>query len=325
MNLIHCTRERWNYYSMELIYDSIEKKELIEKGWSEDKKYCVTTSDGTRYLLRVSPIEKYETKKSLFLIMEQIATLDIPMCLPIEFGICNEGVYSIQSWINGVDLETVLPLSAETVLSEKEQYELGLQAGKIAKKIHSLPIAESQQDWYIKFNREIDMVIGDYCKCGLKIDGDEFILECIEKNRHLLKSRPQCLLVSDYNIMNMMYEENQFQNGRLKIIDFERFGIGDPWNEFNCIVWSAMASPHFATGQIHGYFEGEPSKDFFDLLTLYISVLVLSLMSSWAVVSEFGRNATLNMSKDVLKWFDSMQNPVPTWFKRKVDNLKEIL
>ena len=31
-------------------------KEFINKGWSSDKKYCVTDENGTRYLLRVSDI-----------------------------------------------------------------------------------------------------------------------------------------------------------------------------------------------------------------------------------------------------------------------------
>ena len=31
-------------------------KEPINKGWSSDKKYCVTDENGTRYLLRVSDI-----------------------------------------------------------------------------------------------------------------------------------------------------------------------------------------------------------------------------------------------------------------------------
>lgn len=29
-------------------------KEPINKGWSNDKKYCVTDENGTRYLLRIS-------------------------------------------------------------------------------------------------------------------------------------------------------------------------------------------------------------------------------------------------------------------------------
>ncbi|MNW05992.1 hypothetical protein D3C71_2023240 [compost metagenome] len=77
-----------------------------------------------------------------------------------------------------------------------------------------------------------------------------------------------------------------------------------------------MASPHFATGQIYGYFDGEPPVDFFELLAVYITILLLSLTSSWAVSSELGRNATMKLAQDVLKWFDNMQNPIPTWYLR---------
>lgn len=295
------------------IYDTIVKKEPITEGWSEDKKYCATTVDGIKYLLRISPLSKYEAKKVLFSTTEQIAALDIPMCLPVEFGICDDGVYTIQSWINGVDLTSILPLSSETLLSETEQYALGLQAGKILKKIHTLSIPEPQEEWSVSFNREIDRKMQKYHECGLRFDGDSHIFAYIEKNRHLLINRPQCFLIWDYNILNMMYE-----NGGIKIIDFEYYNHGDPWNEFCCICWNAMASSYFATGQIHGYFDGEPPMEFFKLLAVYNIVLMLSLMSSWALTSEMGRNVTLKLSQDILNWYDNMKNHVPSWYLRNL-------
>ena len=42
---------------------NFETKEPINKGWSSDKKYCVTDKNGTRYLLRVSDIAEYDKKK----------------------------------------------------------------------------------------------------------------------------------------------------------------------------------------------------------------------------------------------------------------------
>jgi len=295
------------------IYDMIVKKESITKGWSEDKKYCVTTTDGKKYLLRISDISTYETKKSLFSMMKKIAEQDIPMCLPVEFGICSDGVYSIQSWINGVDLETVLPLGSENLLPEMEQYALGVQAGKILKKIHALPISKPREEWEVIFNRRIDDKIQEYHKCGLSFAGDDKVLAYIQKTRYLLKNRGQCFLLGDYNVLNMMYE-----NGDLKIIDFDRYEIGDPWDEFNCIAWSAMASPHFATGQLDGYFDGEPPMEFFELFAVYTSILLLSLLSSWAVTSKTGHDATMKLSQGVLKWFDNMQNPVPSWYLKNV-------
>ena len=89
-------------------------KQPINKGWSRDKKYCVTDENGKRYLLRVSDIAEYDKKQSEFNMMKQVLALGVPMCQPIEFGVCNEGVYSIQSWIDGADAEEIIPILSDT-------------------------------------------------------------------------------------------------------------------------------------------------------------------------------------------------------------------
>ena len=139
------------------------KRELINKGWSSDKKYLVTDENGTRYLLRVSDIAQYDAKQSEFNMMKQVAELDVPMCEPIEFGACEEGVYSIQTWIDGVDAGEVI-----SFLSDTEQYTYGLEAGRILRRIHSLPAPTTQEDWENRFNRKIDLKIQKYGECPLK-------------------------------------------------------------------------------------------------------------------------------------------------------------
>ena len=89
-------------------YHFVSKK-LIDKGWSNDKKYCATDENGMKYLLRISPITQYERKKSEYELMRQVAALGVPMCVPLEFGTSDEGVYSIQSWIDGVDAVEAMP------------------------------------------------------------------------------------------------------------------------------------------------------------------------------------------------------------------------
>ncbi|MHB1454633.1 MAG: aminoglycoside phosphotransferase family protein [Saccharofermentanales bacterium] len=284
--------------------DTFTKIEPIAKGWSEDKKYCVTKADGIKYLLRVTPIARYETRKSLFEILERVAALGIPMCMPIEFGVCEDGVYALHSWIDGEDAEKALPY-----LSETEQYILGYNSGEILRKIHSIPAPETQEDWAARFNRKTNSKIQKYHECGLRFTGDDKIIEYIENNRHLLENRPQSFQHGDYHIGNMMIENNE-----LYIIDFDRYDYGDPWEEFNRIVWSAAASPHFATGQLCGYFNGEPSIDFFRLLAFYIASNTLSSIY-WAI--PFGQNeidTMMKQSQDVLSCFDNMQNPIPTWY-----------
>lgn len=294
---------------MNRIFDGFEpfrRVDPINKGWSEDKKYCVTAHDGTKYLLRMTPIARYEARKSLFDILLQVAALDIPMCLPVEFGCYQDSVYSLQSWIDGEDLETVL-----CSLPEAEQYALGIASGKIAKRLHSIPAPAAQEEWAARFNRKTNAKIQKYRACGLRFDGDDAVIAYIEGNRHLLEKRPQCFQHGDYHVGNMMLE-----NGALKIIDFDRYDFGDPWEEFNRIVWSAAASPHFASGQLHGYFGGNPPMAFFELLAFYIASNTLSSIYWAAPFGPSDLDVMMKQSQDVLAWFDNMRNPVPTWYQK---------
>lgn len=281
------------------------QKELITKGWSGDKKYCVTTLDGTRYLLRVSPMEQYDKKKFEFEIMQSVEALGIPMCKPIEFGACSEGVYFLQSWIDGEDAEVAMPL-----LSDTQQYVYGLQAGKILSLIHTIPCPETQEDWEPRFNRKIDNKIKTYTECPIKYEGGETFIDYINANRHLLNNRPQCYQHGDYHIGNMMLDSS----GKLVVIDFNRNDFGDPWEEFNRIVWCVHASPLFASGMVNGYFDNEVPMDFWRLLALYIANNTISSIP-WAIPFGQGEVDTmLSQAKEVLRWYDNMKNPVPSWY-----------
>ena len=280
-------------------------KEPIYKGWSGDQKYCVTDENGKKYLLRISDITQQEKKKREFEMMRQVAALGVPMCLPLELGICSEGVYSLQSWIEGQDAETVI-----ASLSDTEQYAYGLEAGKILKKIHTIPAPTTQEDWELRFNRKMDYKIQKYGECPIKYENGQAFIDYIEANRYLLKNRPQVYQHGDYHIGNMMIDEE----GRLQIIDFNRDDYGDPWEEFNRIVWCAQKSPLFASGMVNGYFENNVPTEFWRLLALYIASNTLSSVY-WAIPFGQGEVDTmLNQAKEVLFWYDNMKNPVPTWY-----------
>jgi serine/threonine-protein kinase len=284
-------------------FETYVKVEPVDKGWSGDKKYRAETADGRRMLLRVAGSSLYDRKKTEHEMMRKAAELGVPMCLPVEFGACAEGVYSLHSWIDGEMLEDVLPL-----LSEPEQYILGIKSGEVLRKIHAIPAPEDQEGWAARFNRKTDHKIKAYRECGLRFDGDGYVVNYIEKNRPLLENRPQCFQHGDYHVGNMMME-----NGEIKIIDFDRHDFGDPWEEFNRVVWSAALSPHFATGQLRGYFGGEPPIEFFRLLAFYISSNTLSSIY-WAASDQSDLDTMMKQSQDVLRWFDNMTNPVPTWY-----------
>ena len=284
---------------------NIANKKQILEGWSNDKKYCITDENGERFLLRISDIAQYDKKQLEFMMMQRAASLGIPMCLPIEFGICEEGVYSIQSWIDGESAEKRIPL-----LSPKEQYDYGLEAGRILRRIHSIPAPDTQEDWAIRFNRKVDAKIRNYRECPIKYPKGQVFIDCINTNRHLLNGRPQTYQHGDYHIGNMMIGRNM----KLYIIDFNRNDYGDPWEEFNRIVWCAQKSSFFASGMVDGYFNNNVPIDFWKLLAFYISSNTLSSVY-WAI--PYGQtevNTMLNQAEEVLTWYNDMKNTIPIWY-----------
>lgn len=171
----------------------------IEKGWSHEQKYKVTNSEGKNFLLRIAPSEQYENKKAEFENMQKLSELGIPMCQPIEFGNCEEGVYSLQSWIDGVGAEEAI-----ASLPDSEIYRYGYEAGEILKKIHSIEVSGETGEWEPFFNQKMNRKIENYKKCPLKYEKGDLFIAYIEENRHLLKNRPVTYQHGDYHIGNLM-------------------------------------------------------------------------------------------------------------------------
>lgn len=288
-----------------LLYE-IKEQTPIYKGWSSDQKYCATAESGTKYLLRIAPQEQYDRKKSEFELALRVAALGVPMCLPVEFGICDGGVYSLESWIHGTDAECAIPS-----MPDADQYAYGLEAGRILKQIHSIPAPASQEDWATLFNRKIDRKIQKYNECTVKHAGGQIFLDYISANRHLLSCRPQTVQHGDYHRGNLMVDHC----GVLHVIDFGRGGFGDPWEDMAGITWDIQMSPLFASGRVDGYFDHAVPMDFWRLLALYICVGTLSSIP-WAV--PFGEKEVetmLGLATEVLGWYDNLRSPIPNWYQ----------
>ena len=282
-------------------------KEFIPKGWSQDKKYCVTDEEGKYYLLRVMPHSDEDGVKLSHEMMKKVEAQGIPMCRSLEYGVCEEGPYQLQTWIHGEDVEEIIP-----TLSEADQYRYGFEAGQIARRIHQISAPEGIEDWESRFNRKVSRKIQMYQACPLRYEGGDAFIEYIENNRHLLKDRPQTYQHGDYHVGNMMIDSQ----GQLQIIDFNRDDYGDPWEEFNRIVWCAQTSPRFASGMVDGYFDGQVPMRFWQLLAFYISSNALSSLP-WAI--PFGEKQIQVMMKqgaEILQWYDGMKQVVPSWYHK---------
>ena len=284
----------------------------IDYGWSGDKKYRALMPDGTPYFLRITSRGRGDRFRRLFDLLAAVAATGIPMCAPVAIGECEDGIYAVHTWIDGEDAEVAVP-----TLPADLQYRLGQDAGRYLTRIHSIPAPADQPDWEARFNAKIDRKLRMYAECPIHFEGDRHVIRYVEENRHLLYGRPQCFQHGDYHIGNMMLTGGR-ENPRIAVIDFDRFDFGDPWEEFNRIVWCAQAAPVFATGLVDGYFSVGARKtvppDFWRLLALYIGSNTLSSLP-WAIPFGEGEIRVMqNQARDVLTWFDNMENPVPSWY-----------
>ena len=280
-------------------------KIAISKGWSDDKKYCVTDQNQQKYFLRISDKEKLDSKKFEFDMMEKVASLGVPMCKPISIELCDDEVHSLHEWIDGRDVrETIL------TYSENQQYTYGIETGRLLRKIHTIPATEVYEDWEIFFNRKIDDKISKYKECPVQYESGHVFIDFLNENRELLKNRPQVLQHGDYHIGNFMIGEDR----EIYVIDFDRFDVGDPWEEFNRIVWSAQVSPAFASGMIDGYFDDKVPDLFWKLLAVYILSNLIGALP-WAIpYGEEEVSVMQNQAKKILEWYDDMKQIIPSWY-----------
>jgi len=283
----------------------------INKGWSKDEKYYIENEIGKKFLLRICDIEYYNVKKKEFMIMKKVYNLDINMSKPIDFGKCynNKYVYLLLSWIEGTSVNEIINL-----LSEKEQFNLGIKAGLILKKFHSILPSHKQEDWEQKMLKKFKRHLDKYKSCGIKVPHDYLALEYINENLHLLKNRPQTFQHGDFHIGNFILTSNN----TLGIIDFNRWDYGDPYEDlYKIMLFTREFSIPFAIGQIQGYFLDKIPEDFFKILALYIADVILFSVA-WAI--PFGKEevkAMLKRAEIIFSDYEYFNSVIPNWFNIK--------
>lgn len=290
-------------------YERFKDLIFIDKGWSSDKKYIGKAENGDKVLIRISDIADYSRKKAEFEAVKRISQLDIPMMMPLQFGTIDSKnlVYMIFSWIDGEDAEVIMPS-----LNDNDQSRLGYESGVILKKIHSIKAPSTQQDWSERFNAKINRNILLYQSCGIKVPMEDRIIKFINNNRELLDGRPQSIQHGDYHVGNIFITPAK----ELSIIDFNRWDYGDPWEEFNRIVWTVHSSEIFASAQLDGYFQGIIPDKFFQLMALYIASNSLMAIP-WAM--SFGEseiNIMMRNIEEMLEHYNGFEMFIPSWYKK---------
>lgn len=285
-----------------------ENVEPVEKGWSSDRKYKVRMADGRTQLLRISDFAQYDAKLREYRVIEKYARLGFPMSMPVAFGVCNDGksVYMLLSWVYGFDLEEMLPK-----LSEEEQYRLGRKAGEILRKIHSVPLEPEDVPKQTKKEKKLTQ-LSRYESSDLRIPGDETALQYVKDNIDQIWQQPAVYMHGDFHPGNLIY----MADGSIGVIDFNRWEIGDPYEEFYKLEsFGTEISIPYCIGQIDAYFDDDVPEGFWKANAVYVAQASLFSIK-WA--EPFGQkdiDGMVRRAEAAFEDFDGFRRIVPKWYK----------
>lgn len=284
-----------------------ETVEKVSKGWSSDRKYKIKTKYGALLLLRISDAEKYPVKKKEYETITKYSELGFPMSFPIDFGLCNNGknVYMLLTWVEGKDLEEAL-----SELTEAEQYRLGREAGKILKKIHSIEVDDADIPKDTKKAKKL-LQLSRYEASQVRIAGDEIAIHYVKENIDRIWKQKPVYMHGDYHPGNLIYTTD----GSIGVIDFNRWEIGDPYEEFYKLEsFGIENSIPYCIGQIDAYFDDQIPEEFWITNAVYVAHASLYSIK-WA--EKFGQddiNRMVARCRMAFDDYDDFRTCIPKWY-----------
>jgi len=289
-----------------LTWKSIEK---IEKGWSSDQKYKITTDTGEKLLLRISDSSSYEQKEKEYHMIQKFASCGFEMSKPIAFGRSLDGgyVYMLLTWLEGMELSEVL-----NQLSEKEQYRLGREAGSILRSMHQIPVADSDRPMKTHKEKKLLQLKRYEESPNLRVDSDETVITYVKKNIDKIWAVPAVYQHGDFHPGNLIL----LPDHRIGVIDFNRWDVGDPYEEFyKPESFGIESSIPYCIGQIQSYFNDQVPDGFWGALAVYAAHSSLFSIK-WA--EKFGQKSVDEMVERYLrsyKNYDGYQKKIPSWYQ----------
>ncbi|AFQ25900.1 phosphotransferase [Bacillus thuringiensis] len=294
--------------NIQIVKDAVDIKE-ISKGFSPDKKYIIMSANNEKYLFRTGDIKEYERKKIEFQILNEMVKCNVQAQRPIEIGILEEeGVcYSIFSYLEGEDAKRLL-----STYSPKEQYDIGIEAGKDLAKMHTLEAPKNILPWYERAMKKHRKYLEAYKTCGIKIENDDKIIKFIDENEMYVKDRPNRFQHDDFHLENIIVRDGRY----VGVVDFNGYDWGDPLHDFVKIALFARdISIPYSIGQIEGYFNERIPEEFWKLYAVYVGMTVFSSVVWTLRAAPHMLEDTLERLHIVLEDHKNFELLKPIWFQ----------
>ncbi len=296
----------WNNSFKELdFYDDIIDIHRFSYDKKSDRRYKIKTAKKD-YLVRLSDLNKYQVLKAEFENIKHLYDLDILVPKPCKLHKENN-VVLVYEWLEGDYLEGILE-----VLPLEDQYNLGYEAGKILRKIHS--IKGKSYDWSKKYEKALEKTIEDYISYGVKHKKSFNIIEFINSNKDVLNSYSISYLHGDFCLKNIILDSNK----ELGLVNFEKSFYGDSLKDFYEFSLISNISTSFAIGQIRGYLGNNIPKDFFKKVAVYTALFLLESLTVASKENQENVDLIISDVNETLFQYDNFKDVVPKWFIKNI-------
>ncbi|MDX6152768.1 aminoglycoside phosphotransferase family protein [Marinococcus sp. PL1-022] len=281
----------------------------IQKGFSGNGKFIL---DDT-YVLKTFPVAELEERMHVFHVLNRLGEYSRRIPRAIDIGKRrldggDEQAFMLMTYLPGDDAEAVL-----SSLSQKHQYEAGVDASKELARLHELEAPPAYPDWKTVKIKKIDRYFGQLNNTGVDEETVHLLQTYIKKNEYLMTGRPNRFQHDDFHPSNLLIAEERFQG----IIDFDRMDWGDPVHDLQKTgFFTKNVSRAFSRGCIDGYLEATDFDEglFWRLYALYSAVHIVSAIA-WAYRESNGQyQKLLRYSKEAIWDHDYFNKSIPEWY-----------
>ena len=160
----------------------IERVESLDEGYSDDEKFILWQDGQPLYLLRLSPLEYQERRRTDIAIMAMLFEAGIRCPRPFLSGTTRDGMkfYSLLSYLAGLNGERSVPaLAADT------QYDVGKASGTELRRLHHFKHPKQSDDWpsrrLKKYQREVSEPKSAKSRRQIVLNSD--VVEALRRHR----------------------------------------------------------------------------------------------------------------------------------------------
>lgn len=231
------------------------------------------------------------------------------MAKTLEFGLLNDGKYYfwLQTFLDGTNASDIIP-----ALDEREQYILGIKAGKLLRKIHTVPApvdAEPLDVWHGNIVKNLICELYDnYANSELNRKVGEYI----KNNMNILNNLPQTSVHGDFGLGNLIV----MPDGEIAPVDFTNQycrTYSNPWFEIENFS-SAPYTDSYLAGEIYGYFDSTVPNEFWKVYLYNEAYAALRILYYYAQEHEW--------IERIYKWYneriEQAVSLIPDWYIKTI-------